>query len=54
MGFSPGKNTGVDFHALLQGIFLTWDRIRIFYVSCTALAGASLTRVPPGMPINGT
>ena len=30
---SPGKNTGVGWHSLLQGIFLTWDQINIF---CTA------------------
>ena len=25
MGFFPGRNTGVDFHFLLQGIFLTQE-----------------------------
>ena len=31
----PGKNTGVGCHFLLQGIFLTQDRTRISWVSCT-------------------
>ena len=30
---SPGENTGVGCHPLLQGIFPTWDRT---WVSCTA------------------
>ena len=28
-GDTPGKNTGVDFHTLLQGIFLPRDRTHI-------------------------
>ena len=32
---SPGKNTGVDFHALFQAIFRPRDRTRVSYVSCT-------------------
>ena len=31
---SPGKNTGVGFHDLLQGIFLTLVLISISHVSC--------------------
>ena len=33
MGF-PSKNTGVGCHFLLQGIFLLWDWISVFCVSC--------------------
>ena len=33
MGFS-GKNTGVGFHALLQGIFPTLGLTHISYISC--------------------
>ena len=33
-GDSPGKNTGVDCHALLQGIFLTRDRTLVRFISC--------------------
>ena len=40
-GDSPGKNTGVVYHALLQGIFPT-------QVSCIA---DSLQTEPPGKPI---
>ena len=29
---SPGKNSGVGYHALLQEIFLTWDRTWISYM----------------------
>ena len=32
---SPGKNTGVDQHALLQEIFRPWDRTCLSHVSCT-------------------
>ena len=32
---SPGKNTGVDGHAFLQGIFLTQGSNPRLYVSCT-------------------
>ena len=31
---SPGKNTGVGCHFLLQGIFRPRDRTRVSYVSC--------------------
>ena len=37
-GDSPGKNTGVGWHALLQGIFPSWDQT---WVSC--IAGRFLT-----------
>ena len=33
---SPGKNTRVGFHAILQGIFLTRNQTCISYVSCIA------------------
>ena len=33
-GDPPGKNTGVDCHALLQGIFLTRDRTLVRFISC--------------------
>ena len=33
---SPGKNTGVGCHALLQGILLTWDQNQVSCISCTA------------------
>ena len=33
-GGSPGKNTGVGCHALLQGIFRPRDQILFSYVSC--------------------
>ena len=29
---SLGKNTGVGWHSLLQGIFPTWDQINIFCI----------------------
>ena len=32
---SPGKNTGVDCHVILQGIFLTRDQTHISYISCS-------------------
>ena len=35
---SPGKNTGVGYHFLLQGIFLTWLRDRT-HVSCVSHIG---------------
>ena len=35
-GASPGKNTGVGCHALLQGIFLRRDQTQVSYMSCTA------------------
>ena len=33
-GDAPGKNTGMNCHVLLQGIFLTQGSTRISYVSC--------------------
>ena len=33
-GDSPGKNTGLGCHFLLQGIFLTQGSNRVSYVSC--------------------
>ena len=36
---SPGKNTRVGCHALLQGIFLTQGSSHISYVSCTGSWG---------------
>ena len=44
---SPGKNTGVGCHALLQGIFPTQDRTR-----SPALQADSLSSEPPGKPKN--
>ena len=40
---SPGKNTGVGYHLLLQGIFLTQGSNR-------RLAGGFFTTKPPGKP----
>ena len=34
-GGSPGKNTGVGCHVLLQGSFWLTDQTRISYISCT-------------------
>ena len=46
---SPGKNTGVGCHALLQGIFLTQG---LNCVSCSScIAGGFFTIGPPGKPI---
>ena len=48
---SPGKNTGVDCHALLQGIFLTQG----LNPSCLHLVHwqeGSLPLAPPGKPNN--
>ena len=42
---SPGKNTAVDCHALLQGIFLTQGSNRVSFVSCTGRR--VLTADPP-------
>ena len=39
----PGKNTGVNCHALFQGIFSTQDQT---WVSC--IAGSFFTAEPPG------
>jgi len=38
---SPGKNTGVGCHSLLQGLFLSQDRTCVSYVP--ALAGELFT-----------
>ena len=40
---SPGKNTGVDCHALLQGIFLTQESNLNFILSLPELAGRFCT-----------
>ena len=46
---SPGKNTGVGCHALLQGIFPTRHQTRVSGVSCIG-RWSSLPLVPPGNP----
>ena len=48
---SPGKNTGVGCHFLLQGIFLTqgWNPSLLH---SPALAGGFFTTVPPEKPVN--
>ena len=46
-GDSPGKNTGMSYHALLQGIFPTQNWTHGFCVSCVWQAG-SLSLAPPG------
>ena len=51
---SPGKNSGVHFHALLQGIFLTWGS-KLGLLHCRwfpALAGGFFTTESPGKPRN--
>ena len=48
-GDSPGKNTGVECHALLQGIFLTKRSIPHLLYSLHWQVG-SLPVVPPGKP----
>ena len=45
-GDSPGKNTGVGCHALLQGIFPTRDRTQVSHTA------DSLPSEPPGKPNN--
>ena len=40
---SPGKNTGVDCHALLQEIFLTQDLPEPAFLMSPALAGVFFT-----------
>ena len=45
---SPGKNTGVDSHSILQGIFLNQDRTWVF-----VLQADSLPSEPSGKPILG-
>ena len=47
---SPGKNTGVDCHALLQGIFLTQGWNLHFFFLLPWHVG-SLPLAPPGKPI---
>ena len=42
---SPGKNTGVDGHALLQGMFPTQESI-----GSSAVWAVSLLSDPPGKP----
>ena len=32
-GDSPGKNTGVGYHALLQGIFPTKEQIQVSHIA---------------------
>ena len=44
---SPGKNTRVGFHFLLQGIFQTRDQS---CVSCDSCIGRYFTTEPPGKP----
>ena len=48
-GDSPGKNTGVGCHALLQGIFLTQgSNCHLLQPPSPALAGTFLPLAPPG------
>ena len=49
---SPGKNTGVGYHSLLQGIFLTLFIEPMSLVS-PALASKFYTTVPPGVLLPG-
>ena len=44
---SPGKNTGVDCHALLQGIFLT-KGMSLRLLCLLYLQAGSLPLAPPG------
>ena len=46
---SPGKNTGVGCHGLLQGIFSTWGSNPHLFKS-PELAGGLFCTVPPGKP----
>ena len=48
-GDSPGKNTGVGCHALIQGIFPTQESNPC--LSSLALASSSLALAPPGKPL---
>ena len=48
---SPGKNTGVGYHALLQGIFQTQGSNPWLLCLLHCLAG-SLPPAPPGKPYN--
>ena len=45
---SPGRNTGVGCHALLQGRFPTRDRTHVSCGSC--IAGGFFTSEPQGSP----
>jgi len=50
---SPGKNTGMGCHFLLQGIFLTQDQTRISWVFCIGhqvIYHLHLSLAPPGKP----
>ena len=49
-GDSQGKNTGVDFHALLQGIFLT-QRSNLCLLHLLHWQAGSLPLAPPGLPV---
>ena len=49
---SPGKNTGVGCHALLQGIFLTQGS-SLNSLCLLHWQGGSLPLVPPGKPFHG-
>ena len=49
-GIFPGKNTGVGYHFLLQGIFLTDPGIKPTSLTSPALAAGSLPLAPPGNP----
>ena len=46
---SPGKNTGVDYHALLQGIFLT-QGLNLTLLCLLYWQVGSLPLAPPGKP----
>ena len=46
-GDSPGKNTGVGCHVLLQGIFPTQRQIQVF-----CIADDSLPSKPPGKSLD--
>ena len=50
-GDSPGKNTGVGCHALLQGIFPTQESNPGLKPRYPALQGGSLPFEPPGKPM---
>ena len=47
---SPGKNTGVGGHALLQGISWPWDRTQVSYIYLHWQV-VSLPLEPPGKPL---
>ena len=46
---SPGKNTGVSCHCLLQGIFLT-QGLNLLLLCLLYLQAGSLSLAPPGKP----